>query len=178
MTDTNTGGIAFNSPEARQKALQSKKTNLTYRQELFVSHYLANGCNATQSYLAVYGNKHTKNASKIAYNIMHNEKIEKEISKKIQDEVDKDSLLLKLVRIMNGENTTVSNQLRVIELIAKLMHYFDDKEEDNTVRIIISPELWNAGRNNDGYKNKLSTDAQAIDAEVVKPQIEEGNNAS
>jgi len=112
------------------------ENDLTFKQKLFVKHYMTNGYNATKAYAAVYPDSSLAAAQSSSSDLLSNPMIKAYIEKEQEEVADallltKEKILNKLIEIMNGSGRE-SDKVSAMKLLSELTGYKDIKRIDIT----------------------------------------------
>jgi len=106
--------------------------DLTFKQKLFIKHYMTNGYNATKAYMSAYPDSSYDSARSSAPDLLANPNI-KEYLKKEQDEVadalliTKEKLVIKLLEIINSDSARNSDKVSATKLLGEMSGFKDVK---------------------------------------------------
>ena len=106
--------------------------DLTFKQKLFIKHYMTNGYNATKAYMSAYPDSSYDSARSRAPDLLANPNI-KEYLKKEQDEVadalliTKEKLVIKLLEIINSDSARNSDKVSATKLLGEMSGFKDVK---------------------------------------------------
>jgi len=106
--------------------------DLTFKQKLFIKHYMTNRYNATKAYMSAYPDSSYDSARSSAPDLLANPNI-KEYLKKEQDEVadalliTKEKLVIKLLEIINSDSARNSDKVSATKLLGEMSGFKDVK---------------------------------------------------
>jgi len=110
--------------------------DLTFKQKLFIKHYMTNGYNATQAYMSAYPDSSYEAAQSSSSDLLGNPII-KEYLQKEQDEVadalllTKEKIINKLMEIIRGTGRE-SDKVSAMKLLSDITGFKDIKRIDIT----------------------------------------------
>jgi len=110
--------------------------DLTFKQKLFIKHYMTNGYNATQAYMSAYPDSSYEAAQSSSSDLLGNPIIEEYLQKE-QDEVadalllTKEKIINKLMEIIRGTGRE-SDKVSAMKLLSDITGFKDIKRIDIT----------------------------------------------
>jgi len=112
------------------------ENDLTFKQKLFVKHYMTNGYNATQAYMSVYPDSSHAAAMSSASDLLSNPTLKAYIQRE-QEEVaealllTKEKIINKLMEIIKGDGRN-SDKVSAMKLLSEMTGFKDIKRIDIT----------------------------------------------
>jgi len=150
--------------------------------ELVFARYVSQGVDPYESYMQAFPTNNYKYATYQANQLLRTERIQKLISKEIEESlsetgISRDYLLLKMKEIIDEEDVKDSDKIRAIELLMKITNMFpssERKSETLTVFQGFSPEQLEAlrhGRNEMIGEMKVEKEnGEIVQASIEKPE--------
>jgi len=110
--------------------------DLTFKQKLFVKHYMTNGYNATQAYLSAYPDSSYDSAKSSSTDLLANPYIKEYLQKEQEEVADallitKEKLINKLLEIINSDGRQ-SDKVSAMKLLSDMTGFKDIKRIDIT----------------------------------------------